>query len=96
MMSAVELSNQFLYLRPPYANITNEEAKAIYKIYRQIGKGTPPAPRPSNLNKDLSGLWDILEACWREQPERRPTATIVVEYLEEHSQSIADSFSQVL
>jgi len=87
---------EFLYLRPPYANITNEEAKAIYKIYRQIGKGTPPAPRPSNLNKDLSGLWDILEACWREQPERRPTATIVVEYLEEHSQSIADSFSQVL
>jgi hypothetical protein len=95
MMSAIEFANQFLYLKPPYVNITNEEAKAIYKIYRQIGKGTLPAPRPSDLNKHLSGLWDILEACWRDQPEKRPTATAIMEYLEQHSQSIADSFGQV-
>jgi len=84
---------EFLYSMPPYANITNEEAKAIYKIYRQIDKGTPPAPRPNNLNKELSGLWDILEACWRGQPEERPTATTVVEYLELHHESIVDSFT---
>jgi len=95
MMSAVELSRQFLYSRLPYANITNEEAKAIYKIYRQISKGMPPASRPNDLNKPLSGLWDILEACWRDQPEERPTATAVVEYLDRHTQSIADSFTQV-
>jgi serine/threonine protein kinase len=84
---------EFLFSNPPYANITNEEPKAIYKIYRQIGGGTLPASRPNNLDNELSGLWDILEACWRDEPEERRKAPAIVEYLEQHCESIVDSFT---
>lgn len=84
---------EFIYSQHPYAQIRNGHANAHYKICKAIGRGAPPATRPSNISAAVSGLWDLLEACWDNDPEKRPDAGDVVRYLEQHSQAVSEALN---
>ncbi|KAJ6536560.1 kinase-like domain-containing protein [Mycena vulgaris] len=41
----------------------------------------PPRPASCSGTPVLNGLWNLLQNCWKEQPEMRPTAAQIVEQL---------------
>lgn len=43
-------------------------------IMLEISSGVLPGRRPSYLPLETVYLWDVLEACWNWDPERRPSA----------------------
>ncbi|KAG8849172.1 hypothetical protein FRB91_010201 [Serendipita sp. 411] len=65
---------EFAYLQPPYAN-----HKTTWNILKDISNDLPPARRFAGAN-DYPGhciLWDLLEACWKLEPEARPSAWLI-------------------
>jgi len=85
---------QYIYSAPPYANILANAPRAHLKICREISKKVPPAIRPNNLNPKLSDLWGTFEACWDSQPENRPTAKDVYNFLTEKGQAIIEAITE--
>jgi hypothetical protein len=80
-------------LKLPYSNIKNEQRLASLKIYQEILEGNPPATRPDNLNYAMRKLWDHLELCWNIDPEKRPSVTDAVKFLEDNGRHITQRLS---
>ena len=68
-MNCSKFSKQTFTGRPPF--ISNYQS-ALYDI--MIGKRPQ---RPETLTHD--GLWGLVQRCWSEQPEKRPTTFELLE-----------------
>jgi hypothetical protein len=62
----------------------------IGRITRAIGDGVPPGKRPTDPEEVVPILWDLLEACWSNAPEERPTTTQVRDYLERNIEALLE------
>jgi hypothetical protein len=72
-------SSQFIFRRTPYANRRNPA-----QIYRDMSQHIPPAkeiPLEGPPSEIIQSLWDILNACWATDPEARPSADTIEEFL---------------
>jgi hypothetical protein len=54
----------------------------------------PPAVRPKDITSELSDLWDMFEACWNLQPENRPTAKEVYNFLTANEQAVIEAIKE--
>ena len=71
----LNLCPQVLSGTAPFPNESDEE------VLDRVSKGLRPG-RPSNPPKWLAdGLWGQIEACWKQEPNERPTASEVLQTL---------------
>jgi hypothetical protein len=84
---------QFIYSQPPYSHIQTLHHQAHFKICQAISNKVPPATRPPNTSRVVSELWDVFESCWNLEPEDRPAAEVMCEYLRERAEEIANSLA---
>ncbi|PVF98959.1 kinase-like protein [Serendipita vermifera] len=70
---------KFVFLKDPYENRPNNR---FGQIFHDIRDGKPPATKPQNVVNDEDVLWYLLESCWEQKPERRPTAGVVFSLLQ--------------
>jgi serine/threonine protein kinase len=82
---------QFIYSQPPYSHVQTLHHRAHFKICQEISNRVPPATRPPNINSAISELWDILESCWKLEPEDRPATEVICDYLYERGEEIMNS-----
>ncbi|KAG8763301.1 hypothetical protein FRC15_008054, partial [Serendipita sp. 397] len=76
---------EFAYLHPPYAH--RGSTAPAGQFYMDISRGVPPSHRPelvASLDWGHSLLWDLFEACWDPEPQRRPSSTRIYNYLIEN------------
>ena len=58
----------------------------FHKIHREIivmmkvVEGSRP-PRPADTNLLSNEIWKVIEMCWNQEPEDRPSAESVIEHL---------------
>ncbi|KIM33464.1 hypothetical protein M408DRAFT_154742 [Serendipita vermifera MAFF 305830] len=72
---------QFLFLRSPFAN-----RRTPAQIFRDIASNVPPAPHIPFAGEPpvpVERYWRMLTQCWNPEPEQRPNATQVRDYLHE-------------
>ncbi|KAJ7983214.1 kinase-like domain-containing protein [Mycena polygramma] len=68
---------ELLTQQPPFAELRLEVA-----VITKILEGSRPAKPTSHLKTtQLHRLWDLIQDCWKEQPEMRPTADQIVQQL---------------
>jgi len=79
---------QFIYSRPPHANIADTGPNPSYKIMKAIEMAEPPTHRPANCAGAVSDIWNLFEKCWSIDPVERPDAGKVCEYLEGDRQQL--------
>jgi hypothetical protein len=56
-------------------------------IFLDIRAKIPPAKHPARLPSNLELLWTGLERCWDTSPENRPSAVVLLAWLEEQMAS---------
>ncbi|PVG00589.1 kinase-like protein [Serendipita vermifera] len=72
------LGLKFVFMRDPYGHRLNN----LYgRIFNDIKSGMPPSPKLGGLNDGMNSLWNIMESCWRLEPEDRSTAGQVADSL---------------
>ncbi len=59
--------------REPYADLVSKAA-----VMRAIFTGKRP-PRPEGVD---DGVWEVVEACWKEEPEDRPSFAAIATALQ--------------
>ena len=79
---------QFVYSKPPYANIPDSKPNASSRIMGAIEGGGSPATRPSNCPGTISGLWDLFEECWSQDPSKRPEAVAICKFLDNNEEKL--------
>jgi len=84
---------EFIYSQPPYSHIQSLHHRAHFKICQAISDKVSPATRPPNTNRIISELWNVFESCWNLEPEDRPAAEVVCEYLRDRTEEIAKSLA---
>lgn len=50
-------------------------------MFRVLGGDRPPQPTSCSGTAELESLWKLLQNCWEENPDIRPTASQIVERL---------------
>jgi hypothetical protein len=55
---------------------------------KAIEKGEPPAVRPDDCTGTTASLWDLFEACWIKDPDKRPDASTISRWLEEKGEQL--------
>jgi hypothetical protein len=66
-------------------------------IYADIGQGIPPATELPIVGKPaqpIEGVWNILNTCWDTQPERRPSAAQVQEFVTSHWDNVTTALGK--
>jgi hypothetical protein len=53
-----------------------------------IEDGKPPAFHPEICTGTVSDLWDLFEACWSRDPDRRPDAAVLCQFLGEKEEQL--------
>ena len=53
---------------PPFSDLSNS-----LEILRARSGNRQNPPRPDGPNNIPDDLWDLMERCWKERPEKRPT-----------------------
>ena len=79
---------QFIYSKPPYANIPDLTPTPSFKIMSAIEKGRSPATRPSNCTDTISGLWSLFEKSWSKDPSERPEAAAICKFLDDNEEKL--------
>jgi len=85
---------QFIYSKPPHANISDKGARPGFKIMKAIERGKSPALRPQICTGVISELWDLFEACWDKEPLKRPDAASVCKFLEDNGVQLIDELNK--
>jgi hypothetical protein len=76
-MTSFILSGQMLTGTAPFPELRTEAAV----IMAVLDGRRPTHPPSSSRTPSLDGLWNLVENCWEERPEIRPTASQIVERL---------------
>ncbi|KAJ7088668.1 kinase-like domain-containing protein [Mycena epipterygia] len=63
--------------KAPFYEVFNDAA-VMFKV---LGGARPSCPTSCSGTKSLDSLWELLQDCWKEEPETRPTAVQIVERL---------------
>jgi serine/threonine protein kinase len=79
---------QFIYSKPPHANIPDSKPNAGFRIMTAIEDGRPPATRPPNCTDIISGLWSLFEKCWSQDPSERPEAVAICKFLDDNEEKL--------
>ncbi|KAG8827164.1 hypothetical protein FRC17_007965 [Serendipita sp. 399] len=85
---------EFAYLHPPYVHRNSHAAPGL--LYLDIARGIPPSLCPEyiqNLHEDHGHvrLWDLLEICWHIEPQQRPSAARIYNYLWQYKDTIIEA-----
>ncbi|KAJ7041078.1 kinase-like domain-containing protein, partial [Mycena alexandri] len=59
----------------------HEEKSDIAAILQVLDGGRPSRPASCTGTPQLDSLWDLLQHCWEDKPEMRPTASQIIEQL---------------
>ena len=75
---------QFLYGIIPYPSFKRIRDGRVRdaRIASSILNGISPAYRPENLSELQNAGWDVIEACWCQEPTKRMTAPSIATSLE--------------
>ncbi|KAJ7318966.1 kinase-like domain-containing protein [Mycena albidolilacea] len=70
------VSYEILTGKVPFHELRNDMA-----VMTRVAQGYRP-PRPDSCSSpDLDGLWELMQKCWEEDAQTRPTASQIVEWL---------------
>lgn len=69
---------EFILREVPYRN---RKHNIRWEIFNDMKDGIPPAVRPRETSAELGAIWEMLEACWRPEPDERVTTSTLLEWL---------------
>lgn len=83
----------------PYAKKNNPNSRNIRSVIARQRIGELPASNKSDCNRDPVGrpvseaVWEVMQQCWEHNPTNRPTASMLVERLENANSILKPVFS---
>jgi hypothetical protein len=66
-------------------------------VYNQIGRGVPPAtdiPVQGDVPESIRELWSMLEKCWDVDPDMRPSALEMQEFVKTRGDDLRTAFGE--